>query len=122
MNACRSPIAAAALAAVAASVQAAPEPTRRDPANPQADVPAVSYRSPFTDYRRFGDQPVADWRALNDQVRAIGGWRAYAREANAPEAGDQAPAAPPKDASPARPAAPASRGAHEGNSGTSKER
>jgi hypothetical protein len=116
--------ASAAFAVVAASVQAAPDHARRDPANPQADVPAVSYRSPLSEFRRIGEQPVGSWRALNDQVRAIGGWRAYAREANAPEAADKAPPAPPpKDAAPANPAAPpASPGAHGGHSGMPKER
>jgi hypothetical protein len=39
-------------------------------------------------YRRFTfDEPLADWRTVNDTVRAIGGWKAYAQEAaraNAP--------------------------------------
>lgn len=31
-------------------------------------------------YRIFQDEPVADWRSLNDTVGRIGGWRVYARE------------------------------------------
>lgn len=118
--------AALSLVVTAASLQAAPEPARKDPADPQADVPAVSYRSPLSDVRRIGDQPVGNWRALNDRVTAIGGWRAYAREANAPDSTTKpATAPPPKDASPARPAQPATpagHGAHGGHSGASKER
>ncbi len=108
MDAFRSPTArraaAATLAVFAACAQAAPEHARKDPANPQAEVPAVAYRSSLNDHRRIGDEPVGNWRALNDKVRAVGGWRAYAREANAPEA------------------TPASPTNHGGHSGTPKER
>ena len=31
-------------------------------------------------YRIFQDEPVANWRALNDTVERIGGWKVYARE------------------------------------------
>ncbi len=71
-----------------------------DPADPAAAVPAATYRSAFDGYRKMGDEPVADWRASNDAVAKAGGWRAYAREAQAPEAkpadgkGAVAPAAP----------------------------
>jgi hypothetical protein len=43
-----------------------------------------SYRSAFTGYRGFGDLPVVSWREANDRVREIGGWKAYAREAQSP--------------------------------------
>lgn len=45
----------------------------------------LSYRSAFTDYRAYSEQPVASWRDANDKVNQIGGWRAYAREASQPE-------------------------------------
>ena len=33
-------------------------------------------------YKRFkADEPLTDWRAVNDTVRDIGGWRTYAQEA-----------------------------------------
>lgn len=56
------------------------------PAQPAQAAPAASnasgaYRSAFDGYRTFDDQPVAPWRQSNDTVREIGGWRAYAREA-----------------------------------------
>ena len=38
------------------------------------------YESALSDYRRFADQPVGDWREANATVGRIGGWRAYARE------------------------------------------
>lgn len=50
----------------------------------------ASYSSAFEGYRRFSDQPVGSWRQANDTVRQIGGWQAYAREAQAAE--DTAPA------------------------------
>lgn len=56
-----------------------------DPADPAVGVPAASYRSAFEGYRKMGDETVADWRASNDAVAKAGGWRAYAREAQAPE-------------------------------------
>ncbi|MEN3111861.1 hypothetical protein ACFONG_06650 [Uliginosibacterium paludis] len=31
-------------------------------------------------YKAFQDEPVGNWRALNDAVERIGGWKVYARE------------------------------------------
>lgn len=79
----------------------------------------ASQRSAFEGYRRFADEPVADWRTLNDTVGRIGGWQAYAREAAAaaqaasaasPAAGPALRPAPP--AAPATPASPAGHGMH----------
>ena len=42
-----------------------------------------AYRSAFAGYRRYSDQPVASWTASNDVVGRVGGWQAYAREAQA---------------------------------------
>ena len=52
--------------------------------------------SAFETYRPFADQEVAPWRQSNDTVREIGGWRAYAREAQqqAQDAGPAIPAEP----------------------------
>ena len=65
-------------------------------ASPAASAPA-GWPSAFDGYRRFADAPAADWRAANDTVGRIGGWRAYAREgqeaAPAGGAGHAAPAA-----------------------------
>lgn len=72
----------AASASAATIVAAQPLP---DPADPAAPVPAAGYRSAFEDYRPMGDESVADWRAANDAVAKAGGWRAYAREAQAPD-------------------------------------
>jgi hypothetical protein len=78
---------------------------RPDPLDAQASVPASSYRSPLAQYRRLGDEQAISWREANDTVTRIGGWRAYAREAQQPDA---APAARPVDAAPAaKPSDPA---------------
>ncbi len=45
----------------------------------------VSYTSPVADYQAFVDEKVTSWKAANDKVGQIGGWRAYAKEAQQPE-------------------------------------
>lgn len=64
-----------------ALAQAQTPASRPDPADPGARVPAPTYRSPFADYKPLGEAGLGDWRAANDEVGRIGGWRAYAREA-----------------------------------------
>ena len=36
--------------------------------------------APFKHYQGWRDEPVHDWRAANDRVGEIGGWRTYLRE------------------------------------------
>jgi hypothetical protein len=76
-----------------------------DPGERQADAPRPAYRSAFSLYRPWHDQAVGDWRALNDRVGRIGGWRTYLREAQEPEPREAgaAPAAPAAGATPAAP-------------------
>ena len=72
-----------------------------DPADAAASVPPVKYQSPFAQYRVLGEDRSTPWKEANDTVRAIGGWRAYAKEsAEAAKAGASGP-------SPATPATPA---------------
>jgi hypothetical protein len=110
-----------ALAAAQAQAQAAPAPARHptaDPTDANAPVPAMQYRSALGPYRKHTEQPVGDWSALNDQVRLIGGWRVYAREAAAPEVAPAAAGAPsPAGASsaPTTPGRPAAHGGHKAN-------
>ena len=52
----------------AAPLLAAPAPTDAD-----AVVPGVEYQSVFQDYRTYADEPVTDWRAINDEVARVGG-------------------------------------------------
>ena len=93
-----------AAAAAASSATVANAQSRADPADPSARVPAATYRSPFSDYRLLGDEAVGNWRAANDEVGRIGGWREYAREVQ--ETGSKPGATPSKPA----PNAPASGG------------
>lgn len=47
--------------------------------------PIFEYSSVFRDYSSFNDQALASWQKSNETVQQIGGWRAYAKEADAPE-------------------------------------
>ena len=82
-----------------------------DPADAAALVPPVKYQSPFAQYRVLGEDRNTPWKEANDTVRAIGGWRAYAKEAaEAAKAGaaglpSSAPAIPAIPATPAAPSA-----------------
>jgi len=60
----------ALLLAGAASAQSA---GRTNPADPQANVPPVEYRSAFEGYRSFAEKGLRDWRRSNDEVGAVGG-------------------------------------------------
>lgn len=42
-------------------------------ADPAAPTPPVTYRSGFEGYKPFREEPVANWRGLNDEVRDVGG-------------------------------------------------
>ena len=80
------------LTTLAVAAQTAPA-ARGAPASAAAAAAVrAPYRSVFTDYRGMSEQPLAPWRASNDTVGTIGGWRAYARESQGQ------PAAPPKPA------------------------
>ena len=87
-------LAAALLATLAAQAQPAAKAARPDPLDPKASVPALGYVSSFSQYRLLGDEKPASWRDANDTVTRIGGWRAYAREAQQPDPAPVAPAAP----------------------------
>jgi hypothetical protein len=81
-------------AASIAQAQGAPARTERpDPLDPRARVPAVVHPSPFAGYRRLGDDRPVPWKEANEAVNRIGGWRAYAREAQTPDPAASAPGA-----------------------------
>lgn len=61
----------------------------------------LPYRSAFEGYRPFADQKLAPWAESNATVGAIGGWRAYAKEAQGAQDGP-APAGPAREAGPTR--------------------
>jgi hypothetical protein len=73
-------------AAPTAQAQSAARTARADPLDPKASVPAPIYASSFSQYRRLDAEKPISWREANDAVTRIGGWRAYAREAQQPEA------------------------------------
>jgi hypothetical protein len=72
-------------------------PNAQQAGDPQAPVPATTYRSAFRGYRTPAEDVVISWRDANDLVGRIGGWRVYAREAQEPASRDQTPTAPTPD-------------------------
>jgi len=92
------PCLAAALAAVLSAGTAAAQSgaSRPDPLDAGVSVPVTTYKSSFAGYRAQAEAEVAPWRDSNDTAARIGGWRAYAREAQgaAPAAVAPVPAAP----------------------------
>lgn len=56
-----------------------------DPQDAKASVPRVIYQSSLAKYRLFSDEELMSWKETNDNVGSIGGWRAYAKEAQQPE-------------------------------------
>jgi hypothetical protein len=101
-------------AATATVAQPAPR-SKADPLNVDASVPPLIFRSALAGYRRHAEQPAGSWREVNETVNRIGGWRAYAREANDAAAAPAAPEAKPATASPAQPAAPPPPAGHAGH-------
>lgn len=63
------------------------------PLNPQAAVPPLVYRPVLPPARALDEPSAGDWPALNEQVRRVGGWRAYARQGLPPAATVAPPAA-----------------------------
>jgi hypothetical protein len=87
-------LAAVVLLAAAAAVQAqaaADRSPRPDPLDAQARVPAVGHVSSLAGYRPLGDEARVSWKDANETVNRIGGWRAYARQAQPAAPGSSAP-------------------------------
>ena len=83
------------VAAFAAAAQVPTAPDRKaDPLDAGASVPPAVYESAFSRYRRAAESKAIRWREANDTAARIGGWRAYAREAQQPEPAASTPAAP----------------------------
>jgi hypothetical protein len=78
-----------ALVLAAAALIAGPAPAQTAPS--ASAIPP--YRSAMEGYRRFTDEKPAPWKESNDTVGRIGGWRAYAKEA---QGGASSPAPAPK--------------------------
>jgi len=66
-----------------AAALASAQPSSSAPAAVPSIAP-LGYVSVFSHYRPLRDEPATPWRAANDTVNRIGGWRAYAREAQTP--------------------------------------
>jgi hypothetical protein len=102
--------AAVALAVSAAQAQTPPRPAALpDPLDAAATVPAFRYQSTLSNYQRLDEVKPLPWRAANENVGRIGGWRAYAREASDAAAEERAT---PASGGSAMPAMPAAHGAH----------
>ena len=65
-----------------------------DPLDPKARVSALVDESSLARYRPYRDAKPIGWREANETVNRIGGWRAYAREAQQPDAAGAAREAP----------------------------
>ncbi|MCB1996202.1 MAG: hypothetical protein H6933_02285 [Burkholderiaceae bacterium] len=90
----------------AACWHAAATAGRPDPTNVDADVPPLKHQSALQRYRPLGETPLKSWRAANEAVARIGGWRAYLREATAPEATPASTATPPMSSPSTTPTTP----------------
>ena len=66
------------------------------PSNAASKADAMPVRSAFDGYRAHSDEPVSNWRAANDNVARIGGWREYARQAQSDQADRAEGATPPR--------------------------
>ncbi|MBI5716318.1 MAG: hypothetical protein HZC37_01370 [Burkholderiales bacterium] len=96
------------LASTAYAHAQTPTRARPDPLSAAAEVPSAQYQSSLARYQRHADQPVGSWKAVNETVNRVGGWRAYAREAQEAPAPAAAPA--PASAHPASPPTPSPAG------------
>ena len=102
-------VAAMALPALAV----AQEKVLPDPADPNTNVPPVIYVSPLTQYQPFGDEQVNAWKAANDLVEKIGGWKAYAKESQEPAPTGEQPGRPVQPTAPQT--IPSTQGGHTGH-------
>jgi hypothetical protein len=65
----------------------------KDAVLPPAQEPV--YQSVFEGYQAMNELQLTPWRAANDTVREVGGWRTYAKEAAAANAAATTPAPQP---------------------------
>lgn len=81
----RCAIAVLTLAVPLAFAQANSPSAKPDTKGASEATTLVEYKSSFTNYHPFVDQPTVSWREANDSVAKIGGWRAYAKESQQSE-------------------------------------
>jgi hypothetical protein len=64
-------------------------------------APPIPYPSAFEGYKSYTDEPIGNWKAANESVARIGGWREYARQAQGLDSKpENMPAAQPSQAAP----------------------
>ncbi|ACB33533.1 multi-Cu oxidase [Leptothrix cholodnii SP-6] len=107
------PVAGSTAPAAAADATVVRAPARPDPLDPRAGVPPLRHRSSLAGYRASKEPAPVDWREANDTTARVGGWRAYAREAQASDAGAPAAASAPVTKTPQD--MPAGGGHHHGH-------
>ncbi|WP_423454557.1 hypothetical protein [Ottowia sp. VDI28] len=73
------------------------QPPTEKPASEPVLRTQLQYTSPIGTYQAYKDQPVQSWREANDRVGQIGGWRAYAKEAQTGKAAEPATNTPSSD-------------------------
>ena len=56
---------------------------------------AAPLRSAFGGYRAYNDEALSNWKAANENVARIGGWREYARQAQEQESNGGTAGTPP---------------------------
>ena len=98
-----------ALSTLLASASQAQTAAPKSDVNPSVAAP---FQSAFEGYRAYSDDAITDWKAsnwkaANDNVAQIGGWREYARQAQQPDTtvspANQAPVAAPTPTTKAKP-------------------
>ena len=100
-----------ALAVLTAGAASAQDAAKRDPWDPEARVPAVEYRSVFSDYQPYQDPPAAIWRESNEVVKALGGHAGHIPKPGG--SAKDAPTPPPKPS--AAPAGTPMTGGYQGH-------
>jgi hypothetical protein len=85
---------------------------------------SLGFKSTLEKYKPYTDEKIAPWKASNDEVGKIGGWRAYLKEANEPDTppaskapASVAPATSPATTSPATVAPSRPANPHAGHAG-----
>jgi hypothetical protein len=90
---------------VGATALAQTPAARSDPADPRVSGPPPQTESAFAGYRSLRDEPPADWRAVNDEVRGLGGHAGHIRDAPAERGAPAGSGAAPKPAAATGPGA-----------------
>jgi hypothetical protein len=75
--------------------QAGPFPELAAPSAAPVQAIALQYDSVLAKYQPYTEQAVASWPDANATVQRIGGWRAYAKEIQAPASALPEPGAKP---------------------------